>query len=658
MNKKITSLLLVLAMLMSMLVVPAYAENAVTTNSMTLEAMSFTESDTNPTEGAAADSVKPGDTFMIKVQFNAAEAVELSGYSVKLAYESDAFEVYSYADVGPIAFVAEESGGFPNWYATVNTDKEDVALWNNIKGDYTNLDYKNVAAGESVVLGYLLLKVKAGAENGDYDFSFIVDGEGERNKNYLSDPHANRIGNVELNSAACVTVTGGAVPKLSGVSLDEAEVTVDGEKNVTVQASAVSGKGNDLTNKVTWTVEPADKGVEIDETTGKITVAANAGANGVAVEYTVKASPKDGLCDYPEGVESVTYTLTVKREPAVLCSLAVSGAETIDVAQDGTNVETTYTVAGKDQFGSDYDLADVTWSVTEAEDVSIDAKTGKLTVMPKAAAGSVTVKAAVGELFATKTVVIDKAAPVAKSIVVLRDGKKLTDGIDTVNIPTEGTNVYTYTAVITDQYGEEYKGAVSWNCSAPTGVTFNAATGKLTVSSNAAEDARFELSAKFGDATKVITITVAAFTAPEIDKEETIVDATIKDDSIKDEGKGKVSFELQIANKNEKLTYQIWVNDVAKPEGGYLATVDKTESNRYIVEDTAKEIVVFIEGNMNDDVIVDIRDVRALLLQSNSYATKPQPVGFKKVLEDMNGDDYVDIRDVRTLLLLSNDLAV
>lgn len=94
-----------------------------------------------------------------------------------------------------------------------------------------------------------------------------------------------------------------------------------------------------------------------------------------------------------------------------LTTLEISGADTVHIPS-----ETIYTVAGKDQDGTDFDLAGVslTWSVDGASaGVSID-NGGKLTVTDDASAGDITIHASFRSVSATKSVTLtvrDKPVP-------------------------------------------------------------------------------------------------------------------------------------------------------------------------------------------------------------------------------------------------------
>ena len=94
-----------------------------------------------------------------------------------------------------------------------------------------------------------------------------------------------------------LTVTNTA-PKLTGVALDPASVTLNGTDAASSTATAVGSNDTTLTTGVTWTVSPTNGGVTID-TSGKITIAATA----VSGEYLISAHYQSAVC-------SATLTVT------------------------------------------------------------------------------------------------------------------------------------------------------------------------------------------------------------------------------------------------------------------------------------------------------------------------------------------------------------
>ena len=123
-------------------------------------------------------------------------------------------------------------------------------------------------------------------------------------------------------TGATVAVTG-VDPTIQTVSLAEPSCLVSGgaSPDQTIQATAISAKGTDITSKVAWSVSPATTGVTVDAT-GLVTV----GSKAAAGTYTVTASMIDGkTLGGP-----VSATLTVTRAASIPTTVKIykDGAQT------------------------------------------------------------------------------------------------------------------------------------------------------------------------------------------------------------------------------------------------------------------------------------------------------------------------------------------
>ena len=484
MKKKVLSVVLTVAMLASLLVVPA---TAVSANRVDLQTISFTESGSTPTEGNEISSVKPGDTFLVKVSFTSAETVSIGGFNVKLSYDKNVFETYQYTDndeeqVGPISFAKPRNGFANSWSGEQNLKTDGIAIWNK-----TGTSYKNLEPDGQMTLGYLLLKVKDDAENGSYNISFILND----NKNYIKKSDTSTLGNVNYSDGVSLTVVDGASPTISKVELQPNSVTVDGTNPKTVQAKATSTKGTDLTNSVYWSISNGqNSGVAIDQT-GKITVAkdAKAGTYTVTANANRPSSGGGGGSTRPQSAEtrstvqgSAYATLTVKRNPQVLTSIEITGDATIAVPTAAGQTNTlNLTAIGKDQYGENMDITGTpTWTITSGSAAGVTLSGTTLSVAKNASAGTVTVQATVDGKTATKEITITKAASKATAVVV--------NGSDTaIEIPgaAEANKTAAFTAIVTDQYGDVMQNAdVTWSIeNGASGISVN--NGTVTVSKDA-----------------------------------------------------------------------------------------------------------------------------------------------------------------------------
>ena len=490
MKKKVLSVVLTVAMLASLLVVPA---TAVSANRVDLQTLSFTESDSTPTEGNEISSVKPGDTFLVKVSFTSAETVSIGGFNVKLSYDKNVFETYQYTDndeeqVGPISFAKPRNGFANSWSGEQNLKTDGIAIWNK-----TGTSYKNLEPDGQMTLGYLLLKVKDDAENGSYNISFILND----NKNYIKKSDTSTLGNVNYSDGVSLTVVDGASPTISKVELQPNSVTVDGTNPKTVQAKATSTKGTDLTNSVRWSIGTPENGsgVTIDEN-GAITVAANAKAGKYTVYANKNSSGGGGgsgsinrsqsAAARSEVQGSAQATLTVSRETSVAKELAISAEKSmVEIPTDDSTATATFTAAFRDQYGDKMtDAPSVDWSITPAVN-GVSINNGVVTVT-KDAKNSITdskeftITATSGTLSRTSTLTVKRTAPQAKSIEL--------GTVNDMTVPADGADAKTatVTATVKDQYGAEISNpTVEWSIApAVDGVSIDN-NGKITVTNAA-----------------------------------------------------------------------------------------------------------------------------------------------------------------------------
>lgn len=386
--KKVISFLLTVTMLLSLLVLPTSAADAPT---VTMQTIAFTEGGYRILEGNQLDQVSENETFAVKVLFTntTSDTFVLGAYGLKISYDSEAFELYSYsgeeATIGPIAFAAANNGGFDKWSTTPNTNIAGTAIFVS-----SGISYKTVKTGETATLGYLLLKAKEGVETGNYDFSFIVDGEDLLNENYVTivksgeNVKPERIPGIDYSSSNKASIhVNGVTPTLNAVTLDKDSVTVDGTDGATVNAAAASVQGTNLTKMVTWSVAAKPDGAGDND----VTIAANGtiavGAKAKAGNYTITATPKDGSS---QG-EAKSATLKVTRTTSVAASLELSYPDSSKLGTEALSIPAETKVL--DQFGDDFTASveyTISPNVDDIEGVTFNTEDGSLSVEPKAAA--------------------------------------------------------------------------------------------------------------------------------------------------------------------------------------------------------------------------------------------------------------------------------
>ena len=495
--KKAISFLLSVAMVLSLVVLPASAETA-NAPTVTMQALTFDEGGARPEEkDIVAQVSKDSPTFLVKTLFTntTADTITVGSYTMELAYDADTFELYSYEGeddtVGPIAFSKPkgEDGLGSGWSLEKNTTTAGVINWAGMKGEGVAVE-----SGKSVCLGYLLLKLKNGAESGNYDISFVQPGSDGKSVSKVSqinsDGSATEISGIDFSATnKAVIPVAGETPTLTAVTLpkgsDTVTVTGSGDSQI-IQATAASVKGTDLTTAVAWSVLPADAGVSIDAA-GVITVDNKAKAD----EYTITAEPKDGKV---QG-EAKTATLEVVRDRKPGYIYYSLESKTVEIPVAGTNT-VNLTTGVYDQFGEKLDgeiptfdcseLNEIPGISTKLQDNELSVSVGPDAKNAIPASKTYTITLTYPNL-ESKTVqlTIRRAAAEVKSIEI--------KGAATIAVPTkaEAQKEIPYTATVQDQYGSSTGNAVTWGLKdAPDGVEIDQ-TGKVTVKTAAVNSTAF-----------------------------------------------------------------------------------------------------------------------------------------------------------------------
>mgnify|MGYP004502098339 CR=1 FL=1 len=607
--KKILSLLLALSMVLSITVIPVGATGK------------FSVSVDEAT--AQADGT-------VKVNLRTNNNTGFSALSVRVYYKTDVLtctsaDVYGDADDNDTSWSAFED--------TLNKRNGEQATVLSNGNDNTISQEKKNAGWSMASYGYTVLK-KAFSEDGTIgSLTFKVAGDVESCETPIEVEivKATALDNSTLeteNSTSKITVNG-VTPEINAVSLDQANVTADGSNPVTVQATATSKKGTDLTNAVIWSVENENSsGVSIAPD-GTITVAKDA----VAGDYTITAK---GKTIYGSGGNNTgapvtgtkkelstgreTATLTVQRNEPQITSVEISGVQDVTIPANDTNNVMEPTATVKDQYGDTMPNQTVSWSL-DASDVSgvlIDRNTGKVTVT-NAAKDSIQepkpfkITATCDGKSDSKDFQVKRADAVPTSI-TLSDVSHMIVPADEVNATA---NV---TATVKDQYGAEISGAsVAWSISpAVEGVSIDS-TGKITVTNAAKADItdtmgmQFTVTAKSGDVTNTATVTVkradSNATSMKVFKggaeltgttDTVIIPSTSTDNTytysakVYDQyGSEMGNANLEFATANEKVTYSngtVTVKQGAEKDSTYTLTVSYTGLESKTITITAKDI--------------------------------------------------------------------
>ena len=294
----------------------------------------------------------------------------------------------------------------------------------------------------------------------------------------------------------------GVIPQLDTVKLAQNTVNVVGGDAAaqTVQATATSAKGTNITTGVTWSVTPADQGVTVDNS-GVVSVIAKATAD----EYTITATPNS---TDSQG-DAKTATLTVNRAAAAAASVTVADGSSQDAStvtvkgandESGATVNLTATVT--DQYGEENaalaETAQWTVATTDGKEGDVTVSGGTVTVNAYAAAGTYTITASVGGQSDSYALTVERETSAAKAVKIYdASGAEVTTA--TLAIPGTASKDYTFTAKVLDQFGAEMDASsVTWELtSAGAGITN--AGGKVTVASTTADSATATLTAKAAD---------------------------------------------------------------------------------------------------------------------------------------------------------------
>lgn len=356
-------------------------------------------------------------------------------------------------------------------------------------GDYTTLN-ATASAGESIDVVKLAFKVKDQAESGKLLFSFD---ESYSALNYYCKVDAVTTAPLEFECETAGVDISGKTPELSEVTLNVSNpITVNGTTGATVTATAASAQGTNLTDKVNWTVAPANSGVSIGNA-GVITVAKNAKAG----EYTITATGDDTTA-----TGSANATLKVERAPETYTVTVTPESKGMTVPASGENKES-FSATVTNQYDETM-TEGVMWSIAPNDNnVSINSSTGEVTV--KAAAKD-TIQNTTGENFTVTATYGENKAENTATLTVKREKSRVSsielaeNAKTTFEVPTvDKTNhevpegVEFPTVTVKDQYGEKISAAeVTWTLGndKPDGVSIDE-NGKLVISSSVAANDGF-----------------------------------------------------------------------------------------------------------------------------------------------------------------------
>lgn len=282
------------------------------------------------------------------------------------------------------------------------------------------------------------------------------------------------------------------------VAVPTAEPNMEQKAELPLTAKVNYDDGTDETVDAFWSiVDPKPEGVDIDKTTGKLTVT-NKAANGTV---EVKAA-YNGMIDK----KTVTITKDVSKETAIVATAPATGTN-ITIPNGGTTTSGNCSYKVYDQYGAEMPGTTATWKMDPETVTGVTLTTdGAIAVNNSAKTGTVKLYAEGSGVKSNEiTFNIAREASVAKSLTI--EGSA-----DSVNVPTvtePGTTkcaYAAYNATVKDQYGAEMTGqTIAWSVTENPGVTIN--NGQLTVT-NKADAGTVTITAKSGTLTATKTVTI------------------------------------------------------------------------------------------------------------------------------------------------------
>lgn len=283
------------------------------------------------------------------------------------------------------------------------------------------------------------------------------------------------------------------------VAVPTAEPNMEKKAELPLTAKVNYDDGTDETVDAFWSiVDPKPEGVDIDKTTGKLTVTNKAAGGTVKVKAAL-----NGMTD--------EKTVTIKKDgPTATAIVATAPAEgtNITIPNGGTNTSGQCSYKVYDQYGAEMAGTTATWKMDPATvtGVTLTASNGSISVNNTATTSTVKLYAESGGVKSNEiTFNIARETSVAKSLTI--EGS-----IDSVTVPTvtePGTTncaYAAYTATVKDQYGAEMTGqTIVWSVTENPGVTIN--NGQLTVT-NKADAGTVTITAKSGALTATKTVNI------------------------------------------------------------------------------------------------------------------------------------------------------
>lgn len=358
--KRLFALLLVVAMLLSLCVLPISAAEQ-----SKMSVASFTtftvDEDGYVVYGAPKTTpYEKDDLVAVKATFHNAEAetIKLMSIEMVMEYDSSVLEPYTWEFEGDTYGIAVFADSFKmEAAASVIAEGKSKISGASSRG-------VSVTAGATIDVAYYLFKVKNDIESGDAAFTLKID---ELTKKGAVAGEADDIKDSVAIEENAMPVSGKA-PTIGSTSVDKSEVAYGSDEVLTLGATSTSNK--DITSFVTFKVKNAEgndaAGFVVNNGNELNVAAADAGT------YTVTAEPNGNNCRIDESVtvQNATFTITKQEITAPVVAISnfakgqlVSGL-TVETATSGLSVSATCFDEDGNQLEEERFKAGTTYSIS------------------------------------------------------------------------------------------------------------------------------------------------------------------------------------------------------------------------------------------------------------------------------------------------------
>lgn len=512
MKNRLLALLLTLVMLLSMVVVPASADES--ENALSFSAISFTtDNKGNLIEGDELDKIEAGQAFALKVSLQNLSNTQFTvgACTLIIRYNEKALKGYTFSyrgsECGPVM-----AGDFSMVEGTLNGSiLKFAAIDSGILLAPKGEEYS------SVTIGYVMFEANEAVETGNLEFT-VVEGD-----NFVVSDTKENMPSVSFDDINLSIPVKGNPPVLDYITVTDAngkevltsktqhqsyKVEINGTTDYTYYAHAYSKMGTDITSSVAWTIGGAASNNGTVITTG----GANAGQIVVAKNAMPISAAVEAKLDNVTANAGNFVVGRTQESRDTITSLSISCANTTLTVPTGSDPATAkFSVDARNIYDEKIPSPNYYWRITKdgtpitsGSGISLYASDNMLRVTRDALAniGTYTVQAYSGRSFDAGvksneiTVTIKLADPEVSSLTV----DKATMSVDIPKADSNGNQTkqtFDLPAVtVKDQYGRDIENrTLTWQTMGSDGEAvypgITIENGKLVITSEAAKPAFF-----------------------------------------------------------------------------------------------------------------------------------------------------------------------